>query len=132
MSLRVRLRKTYSSSSDQLANSLPGLERICNRGPAEQAVVTTGDPVNVSTGNAFYHLTDFATAGQSPLQFTPHYNSMMSGANIGATAVTLDADWHSNYDPDLQIGYSGGSLTAVYADLGGWTRRGLKHRSVPV
>lgn len=70
-------------------NSLPG---GCN----------CGEPVNLATGNVYYEVTDYKTAGANPLQFTRSYNSL--GAASGNTfAAMLGPNWRSNYDRYLRF-----------------------------
>jgi len=78
-----------------------------------------GDPVNVDTGNLFYHVIDYSTAGPNPLQFIRYYNSIQSSNLTGGFenvfAQTLGMNWRSNYDNWLQI-YPATSPTNVVAE----------------
>jgi RHS repeat-associated protein len=65
--------------------------------PAQLAQV--GEPIDVGTGNMFFHVTDYSTVGQNPLAFIRYYNSMAS-ADTPATA--LGRNWRSNYDRYLR------------------------------
>jgi RHS repeat-associated protein len=74
-----------------------------------------GDPVNIATGNVFFHSTDYKTAGQNPLEFTRYYNSM--GSTGTTYAVSLGTNWRSTYDRYIQTSYAGyGNVFAERAD----------------
>ena len=57
--------------------------------------VMVGEPVDVSTGNMFYAMTDYSTAGQNTLRFTRYYNSR------DTTYGPLGVNWHSNFDSTI-------------------------------
>ncbi len=65
---------------------------------------TQGDPVDVSSGNMSYEMTDYTTAGPNQLAFTRYYNSFGSG--LTTLAASLGPNWRSNYDRYIQIGSS--------------------------
>lgn len=61
---------------------------------------STGEPIDLGSGNMFYEATDYTTDGQNPLAFTRYFNSM---AAPGSNAVSLGANWRHNYDRSLTI-----------------------------
>ncbi len=60
------------------------------------------DPVNLGTGNLYYQLTDYKTAGPNRLEFTRYYNSL-GAASGSAFASELGTNWRSNYDRYLRL-----------------------------
>src|SRR5271165_5409024 len=77
-----------------------------------------GDPVDLASGNMYYHVTDYTTHGQNPLEFTRYYNSMApvtgefsyAAGMIGvawpvvvASWPTAVANWRDTYDRYLQF-----------------------------
>ena len=62
--------------------------------------VMAGAPINIGTGNMFYSVTDYRTAGQNPLSFSRYYNS---GATATGFAATMGPNWRSNYDRYIEI-----------------------------
>lgn len=60
------------------------------------------EPVNLATGNVYYEVTDYRTAGANPLQFTRYYNSL-AAASGNTFAAMLGPDWRSNYDRYLRF-----------------------------
>lgn len=83
--------------------------------PGGTGVAGVGDPINVVTGNVFEQVQDYRTAGQNPLGFTRYYNSQQTAYNPGTPAVTLGANWRSNFDRYLNI-VSGSTVTAERPD----------------
>lgn len=63
------------------------------------------EPVNLATGNLYYEVTDYRTAGANPLQFTRYYNSL-GAASATTLATSLGTNWRSNYDRYLQLSSS--------------------------
>jgi RHS repeat-associated protein len=59
--------------------------------------VALAAPVDVATGNVFYQVTDYSTAGQNPLSFTRYYNSR------GANQMHLGSNWSSNFTSYIVI-----------------------------
>jgi Domain of unknown function (DUF6531) len=49
-----------------------------------------GEPIDLGSGNMFYQVEDYATAGQNPLAFTRYYNSL---ATPDTYATTLGQNW---------------------------------------
>lgn len=76
--------------------------------------VQVSDPIDVLTGNVFYHADDYTTVGQNPLAFTRYYNSLSNAPGITTLATTLGINWRSNYDRYLQL--SSSSITAERPD----------------
>lgn len=58
---------------------------------------SVGDPINVPSGNMFYHQTDYKTAGANRLSFTRYYNSR------GTYSGMLGINWRSTYDRFIWI-----------------------------
>ena len=54
-----------------------------------------GEPISVSSGNVFYAVSDYETAGQNKLRFTRYYNSR------GVTYNSIGANWRTNFDRQL-------------------------------
>lgn len=68
-----------------------------------------GEPINIASGNMFYSVTDYKTAGQNTLDFTRYYNSR------GNALAELGANWHSTYDRFIWF-YSSSSVDVQRAD----------------
>jgi YD repeat-containing protein len=68
-----------------------------------------GEPINIASGNMFYSVTDYKTAGQNTLDFTRYYNSR------GNALAELGANWRSTYDRFIWF-YSSGSIGVQRAD----------------
>jgi RHS repeat-associated protein len=73
--------------------------------PNGQASV--GEPIDLATGNMFYHFTDYSTFGPNPLAFTRSYNSQNHSSGLTTLAATLGFNWRSNFDRyiNIQSGY---------------------------
>ncbi|MGH6838296.1 MAG: DUF6531 domain-containing protein [Methylocella sp.] len=58
----------------------------CNCGaPDSLGNAFGGEPINIASGNMFYSVTDYKTAGQNTLDFTRYYNSRGNAlAELGA------------------------------------------------
>jgi len=89
--------------------------------PDPGGFISIGEPINVSTGNMYEEITDYATSGQNPLTFIRSYNSMGNNITVNGTTVTtlatsLGVNWRSEYDAYLQLVYTGVTLTNVYAE----------------
>jgi RHS repeat-associated protein len=76
-----------------------------------QSSPAVADPIRLAIGNLFEEVTDFATAGINPLEFSRSYNSV---ADTNSVAVTFGRNWRSTYDRYLRI--SAGSVVAERAD----------------
>ena len=72
-----------------------------------------GDPISIGIGNVYESVTDYQTAGQSPLGFSRSYNSLGNPATL---AVSLGSNWRSNYDRYLQITESSGTPSTVLVE----------------
>jgi len=91
--------------------------------PNGNNAVRTSTSTDVSSGNMFYAITDYVTAGQNKLDFTRYYNSRGSMAAIPLTgfatvvplASGLNANWRSTYDRHLEM-TSATSIVAERAD----------------
>jgi YD repeat-containing protein len=70
--------------------------------------------ISVGSGNVFYSVTDYATAGQNPLSYIRYYNSLgslptqvqlpVAGVVLSSTLATeAGGNWRSNYDRYLKI-----------------------------
>ena len=70
-----------------------------------------GDPINLSNGNIFEHVKDYATTGANPLSFERYYNSF---GDQSSSAVALGQNWRSTFDRYLRI--SGNTIIAERAD----------------
>ena len=74
---------------------------LCPLGNAVQAIINTvgqafgGEPINIGTGDVYYQVTDYQTAGQNPLSFIRYYRS---AASITSFARTVGGNWRSNWD----------------------------------
>ena len=71
-----------------------------------------GDPIDIGSGNMFYNVQDYATAGQNPLQFVRYYNSMSAPDTY---ALELGSHWRSTYDRFLHI-VNPAAITNVQAE----------------
>jgi YD repeat-containing protein len=71
--------------------------------------VTCANPIDISSGNKYEQVQDYATAGQNPLAFTRYYNSLAAPDTL---ATTLGSNWRSDYDRYLHLI----SSSAVEAD----------------
>ena len=81
---------------------------------ARRRAVFSGFPsysINRATGNLFYTVTDYSTAGQNPLAFVRYYNSRADVSGAPTMAGSMGALWRTNYDRYLQI-----SATSVVAE----------------
>jgi RHS repeat-associated protein len=78
---------------------------------------------DIGSGNLFYAITDYTTAGQNNLQFTRYYNSrgnmaamFLTGyATVEPLATGLNANWRSNFDRNLEM-FSSTSVVAERPD----------------
>jgi len=70
-----------------------------------------GDPINVATGNMYYHTTDYTTPGPNPLGFKRYFNSR----GVLGLAGPLGAGWHSSYDRFI-LTWSSTQVAAQRAD----------------
>jgi YD repeat-containing protein len=77
---------------------------------AEPGDGSSGDPVNIATGNVFYNVTDYSTQGANPLQLTRYYNSMTQQAGVTTlvadliySSINAPSNWRTNYDRYLQF-----------------------------
>lgn len=73
-----------------------------NAADASQNINSTGHascgaPVEIATGNTYYEVTDYTTAGPNPLAFTRSYNSQ------GSSTGMLGGNWSTTYDRRIQI-----------------------------
>jgi YD repeat-containing protein len=59
-----------------------------------------GEPIDLGSGNMFYQVEDYATAGQNPLSFTRYYNSM---ATPDTLATAMGRNWRTIFDRYLHI-----------------------------
>ncbi len=82
----------------------------CNCGaPDSLGNAFGGEPINSASGNMFYSVTDYKTAGQNTLDFTRYYNSR------GNASAELGANWRSTYDRFIWF-YSSSSVGVQRAD----------------
>ncbi len=82
----------------------------CNCGAPDQlGNAAAGEPINIASGNMFYSVTDYKTAGQNTLDFTRYYNSRDNGL------AELGANWRSTYDRFIWF-YSSSSVAVQRAD----------------
>jgi YD repeat-containing protein len=82
----------------------------CNCGaPDSLGNAFGGEPINIASGNMFYSVTDYKTAGQNTLDFTRYYNSR------GNALAELGANWRSTYDRFIWL-YSSSSVGVQRAD----------------
>lgn len=68
-----------------------------------------GEPINIASGNMFYSVTDYKTAGQNTLDFMRYYNSRTNAL------AELGANWRSTYDRFIWF-YSSSSVGVQRAD----------------
>jgi RHS repeat-associated protein len=62
--------------------------------------VSCGNPIDIGTGNKYEQVLDYETAGQNKLSLIRYYNSMVAPDTY---AVSLGANWRTNYDRYLHI-----------------------------
>jgi RHS repeat-associated protein len=70
-----------------------------------------GGPIAIGTGNMFEQALDYHTMGANRLEFRRYYNSLASSTTF---AVSLGANWRSNYDRYLDL--SSGTVMAERPD----------------
>jgi hypothetical protein len=90
----------------EAAKTLGDCEPCKNSHPGQYQA---GLPITVGTGNMFERAADYTTTGPNPLSFTRYYNSMQQPFNLMTLAMSLGADWRSNFDRYVNIA----SATAV-------------------
>ncbi|ETN73025.1 hypothetical protein NECAME_18544, partial [Necator americanus] len=88
----------------------------CNSTDASQTIscdgsAGAGEPIDIASGNVYYGVTDYKTAGSNPLVFARSYNS--SWLNTYASA--LGPNWRSNFNRVLDI-ISASKVIAERAD----------------
>jgi RHS repeat-associated protein len=59
----------------------------------------TGEPISIATGNVFYQINDYQTAGQNQLRFDRYYNSRATPT----LAMSLGMNWRCTYDRYIRI-----------------------------
>ena len=59
-----------------------------------------GDPIDITTGNVSYSVTDYRTGGQNTLAFIRTYNS---NASVTGFARSTGGNWRSNFDRYVDI-----------------------------
>jgi RHS repeat-associated protein len=94
---------TVPSVSGSCPGSTPA--NPCNPRDASRTVssvgrVSAGEPIDAGTGNVYYAVTDYTTAGANPLSFTRYYNS---GASYTGFAIATGFNWRHNYDRYLDL-----------------------------
>jgi RHS repeat-associated protein len=71
---------------------------------------STGEPINIATGNVYETKNDYTTAGQNPLYFTRYYNSMASPN--GSFSGTM-GNWRTPFDRYLHISPATSPTTVI-------------------
>ncbi|HEV2693075.1 MAG TPA: RHS repeat-associated core domain-containing protein [Verrucomicrobiae bacterium] len=75
--------------------------------------VKKGDPIDVGSGNVYYHAVDFSMQSENGFSFTRYYNGL-AGSNT--VASSLGQHWRSTFDRFLRIFSSGGQPVIVTAE----------------
>jgi RHS repeat-associated protein len=111
-----RIRVLVPTSSTSGAPAQPGkLLGDCSSKYSDSQIPcspSAGDPINIATGNVFYGVTDYETAGPNKLAFHRYYNSRGSSTTF---AQTLGVNWRSTYDRYIDIA-STSSVSVERAD----------------
>jgi probable HAF family extracellular repeat protein/YD repeat-containing protein len=80
--------------------------------PSSDGQFGAGEPISVGTGNVFYEVTDYTTAGPNPLALVRSYNSL---AAINGAFSGIGLTWLTNFDRRLVFTPISGQPTSVIA-----------------